>query len=62
MMLSYLLAEYRKQREISLRKLSSNIGVDRNALYRFEKGEQIESRHLAQIIRWALSQVNGKDA
>jgi len=55
MKLQSLVAAYREQHKISVRKLAREIGVDHTALFKFEKGQRAYSKELARIIIWALS-------
>lgn len=55
MKLQKLMAAYRLQNKISIRKLAREIGVDHAALFRFEKGQRAMSNELAKLLVWVLS-------
>lgn len=54
-MLALMLKAFRRQEEITLRALAKKIGIKHTCLFRFERGQQIESQALAKIINWILS-------
>jgi predicted transcriptional regulator len=45
---------YRLFEKISLVDAAREIGISRDAVYRFETGQEIESKALAKIIQWLL--------
>lgn len=52
MRISQILSEYRERHKFPLRKLAKAIGIEYNVLWRFEKGKEIESKHLVKILWW----------
>jgi len=52
MILGQLLKDHREKCGLSVRQMGAKIGVQHDALWRFEKGRPIKATHLAAIIRW----------
>lgn len=63
MILARALKAYRKETGHTLRSAAKLIGVNHNALQRFENGHPLDGKNLATIIKWLLSGdlKNGKD-
>jgi transcriptional regulator with XRE-family HTH domain len=47
-----ILSAWRIEHELPLRKLAKDMGVEYNVLWRFERGKEIESKHLIKIMWW----------
>lgn len=54
MMLRELITAYIKVKDVSLRTVSSEIGIKHTVLWRFMRGDQIHSDHYIAIVRWIL--------
>lgn len=54
MMLATLLQAYRAESGTSLRQLARQIGISHSSLFRFERGQDIESPQLAKIYHWVM--------
>jgi transcriptional regulator with XRE-family HTH domain len=55
MMISKLLAAYRKANNISIRKMAQIIGVQWMAYYRFERGSTATNETLNKVFRFIFS-------
>lgn len=55
MKLSKLIKAYREQKNISLRVLAKEIGVEQTSLFRLERGHSIGNQKWSKIVRWAFS-------
>lgn len=55
MILGKLLREHREKHGWSIRQMGKKIGVQYDALYRFERGRPVQMRHLMGILRWVLT-------
>jgi DNA-binding XRE family transcriptional regulator len=54
--LGEVIRKWRLMSEVDLRKLAGDIGINHSTLYRIEKGEACDSRTLAKVIVWLLSE------
>lgn len=54
MQLPHLIRAYEKMNKISTRKLAKEIGVDYTALYRFERGRNVQFRKFSKIMLWLV--------
>lgn len=48
------ITNYRLIQQLTLVDAAKEIGISRDAVYRFESGQEIESKALAKIIQWLL--------
>lgn len=62
MILGQLIENYRLTKRISVRDLAGQIGVDHCALFRLEKGKEIDTCNFLKILRWATNNNNAKDS
>lgn len=56
MVISDCVQGYRAARKLSIRTLAKRIGVHHNALWRFEKGEEISQKQWVKIFMWLVSE------
>lgn len=55
MKLGELLTTYRIANDLTLEKLASKIGIEKTALFRFEKGRSVSNKKFTKIVTWALN-------
>ena len=56
MKLAELLKGYRESRKLTIDELADEIGIDRMALYRLEKGSFKQFKQWPTILRWVFSE------
>lgn len=61
MLLGTLLKLYREHTGLSLRKLGKIIGVDAHAIWRFERGRNLNSEQWSRIVKWVLTEQESND-
>ena len=55
MLIGLLIRAYREKCGLTVRQLASQIGVGHTTLFRFERGETINTRSWVKIITWVLT-------
>lgn len=50
-----LIHAYRKDQKLSLRTLAREIGIEHNALFRFEAGRELKDAQWIKIMIWMLT-------
>jgi transcriptional regulator with XRE-family HTH domain len=46
---------WRHHHELSIREAAERIGIDRSALHRLEKGEELSRANAFTVVRWLLN-------